>query len=72
MNDRCGLSLGTLTADDAERILQDQGVNAETANHMHSLIQQIEAAVYAGKHLTDIDATPRLLDLVKILEKELS
>jgi BatD DUF11 like domain len=71
LNDRCGLSLGTLTADDAQRILQDQGANAETANHMRALIQQIETAVYAGKHLNDIDATPRLLDLVRTLEKEL-
>jgi len=72
LNDRCGLDLGTLTADDAERILQDQGVAAVTANHMRSLIQQLETAVYAGNNFNNIDASRKLLDLVKILEKELS
>jgi superfamily II helicase len=72
LNDRCGLSIGTLTADDAERILRDQGVNAETAKNMHSLVQQFETAVYAGNNFNDAEATGNLLDLVKIIEKDIS
>ena len=72
LNDRCGLSMGTLTADDAERILGDQGINAETAKDMHSLIQQFEAAVYAGKIFNDAEAVGKLLRLVKLIEKDIS
>ena len=55
LNDRCGLSIGTLTANDAERILRDQGVNAETTKSMYLLIQRFETAVYAGNNLKDTD-----------------
>ena len=72
LNDRCGLSIGTLTADDTERILQDQGVNAETAKNMHSLVQRFETALYAGNNFNDTEATGDLLNLVKRLEKEIS
>jgi len=72
LNDRCGLSIGTLTADDTERILQDQGVNAETARSMHSLVQRFETALYAGNNVKDAKATGDLLGLVKRLEKEIS
>jgi len=72
LNDRCGLSMGTLTADDAERILKDQDVNAETAKDMHALIQQFETAVYAGNKFNDAGAVGKLLGLVKIIEKDIS
>jgi hypothetical protein len=72
LNDRCSLSIGTLTADDAERILRDQGVDAETAKNMRSLVQRFETAVYAGNHFNDSDAVGELLGLVKVIEKGLS
>ena len=72
LNDRCGLSMGTLTADDAERILADHGVNAETAKKMHSLVEQFETAVYAGNTYNDTEAVGKLLDLVKRIEKDMS
>jgi hypothetical protein len=72
LNDRCGLSIGTLTAHDTERILQDQGVSAETAKSMHSLVQRFETALYAGNNFNDAEATGDLLGLVKRLEKEIS
>ena len=72
LNDRCGLSIGTLTADDAERILRDQGVNAETAKNMYSLVQRFETAVYAGNALKDAGAAGHLLDLVKRIERDMS
>jgi len=72
LNDRFDLSIGTLTADDAGRILRDQGVMAETAKDMCSLVQRFETAVYAGNNFNDTDVTGELLALVKIIEKEIS
>jgi len=72
LNDRCGLAIGTLTADDTERILRDQGVNTETAKSMHVLVQRFETALYAGNNFNDTEATDNLLGLVKRLEKEIS
>jgi hypothetical protein len=72
LNDRCGLSMGTLTAIDAERILQKRGVSAETSKKLHSLLQQFETAVYAGNNVNDPEAAGNLLDLTKKLEKEIS
>ncbi|MDX2448102.1 MAG: BatD family protein [Desulfobacterales bacterium] len=72
LNGRFGLSIGTLTADDAERVLCDQGVIAETSKDMCTLIQRFETAVYAGNNFKDTEATGDLLALVKIIEKEIS
>ena len=71
LNDRLSLSIGTLTADDAARLLQDKGVDPETARKMRSLIQRLENTVYAGEDLKNTDAVNALLKLVKSLEKEI-
>jgi hypothetical protein len=52
--------------------LRDQGVDAETAKNMRSLVQRFETAVYAGNHFNDSDAVGELLGLVKVIEKGLS
>jgi len=72
LNDRFDLSIGTLTADDAGRVLLEQGVIAETGKDIQSLIKQFETAVYAGNNVNDTDATGALLRLVKTIEKEIS
>jgi hypothetical protein len=72
LNDRFGLSMGSLTADDAERILQDRGLDAETAGKMRSLVQHFESAVYAGNHINESDAADELLDMARLIEKEIS
>ena len=72
LNDRCSLSIGTLTADDAEKILRDQGVDVDTAKNMRSLVQRFETAVYAGNHFNDSDAVGELLGLAKVIEKGIS
>lgn len=71
LNDRFGLSIGALTADDAARLLQDKGVEPETAKKMRSLIRRLENAVYAGEDLQNTDAANDLIELVKTLEKEI-
>lgn len=71
LNDRFGLSMGTLTADDAARLLQGQSVDAETARKTQALIHRLENAVYAGEDLKHTDAANDLLELVKALEKEI-
>ncbi len=72
LNHRFGLSIGMLTADDAERILLNKGLDAETAAGMRSLLQRFETAVYAGNAFDGAAATGDLLDLVKGIEKEIS
>jgi hypothetical protein len=72
LNDRFNLSIGTLTADDAERLLKDQGVDAETAGKIHNLIQQAESMVYAGNAFNDTDIAGELLGLIKLIEKDIS
>mgnify|MGYP001813300583 CR=1 FL=1 len=72
LNDRFNLSFGTLTPDDTERILRDQGVAAATAKKIYTLIQQLEATVYKGNNTDDTDAAGDLLDVVKLIEKEIS
>lgn len=71
LNDRFSLSIGTLTADDAEKLLQARGVDTETAIKMRSLIRRLENAVYAGENFKHTDAANDLLKLVKELEKEI-
>ena len=71
LNDRFGLSVGTLTADDADGFLQKQGANSETARKMCLLIQRLENTVYAGENLKNTDAANDLIELVKALEKEI-
>ncbi len=71
LNDRFGLSLGAMTADDAEQILRSRGVGPETAIQAGSLIRQFENAVYAGTALRQTDAAEELVALVKALEKEI-
>lgn len=71
LNDRFGLSIGVLTADDAMRVLQEQGAHTDTADHIRLIIQRLERSVYAGEDLRDTGAAQELLKLVKKLEKEI-
>jgi hypothetical protein len=70
LNGRFNLSIGTLTPDEAEKLLQAKGVATDTAKKIRTLIQRLENAVYAGDDDKHVDATTDLLRLVKTLEKE--
>jgi hypothetical protein len=70
LNGRFNLSIGTLTADEAETLLQAKGVAGDTAKKIRTLIQRLENAVYAGDDGKPVDAATDLLRLAKALEKE--
>ena len=72
LNDRYNLSIGTLTADDAERILLDKGLDAETAKRVRTLMQTYETAVYAGHCFNGSEDPGEMLRLVKSIEKGMS
>ena len=70
LNGRFNLSVGTLTPDEAEKLLRANGVSTDTVKKIRTLIQQLENAVYAGDDNKPADATAYLLRLFKTLEKE--
>jgi hypothetical protein len=70
LNGRFNLSIGTLTADETETLLQAKGVAADTAKKIRTFIQRLENAVYAGDDGNPVDAATDLLRLAKALEKE--
>ena len=70
LNSRFNLSIGTLTPDEAEKLLQTKGVATDTAKKIRALIQRFENAVYVGDDTLPADATTDLLRLVKTLEKD--
>jgi hypothetical protein len=70
LNGRFNLSIGTLTPDEVEKLLQARGVATDTAKKIRTLIQRLENAVYAGDDGKPVDATTDLLRLAKTLEKK--
>jgi len=71
LNDRFGLSIGVLTANDAMRVLREQGARTDTADHIRLIIQRIEQSVYGGEDPKNEDVAKELLKLVKGVEKEI-
>ena len=71
LNNRFGLSIGVLTADEAVRVLRVQGIGTETAERMGSLIGKLEDAVYTGKAQVLTDLGKDVSELVKAIEKEI-
>jgi hypothetical protein len=70
LNSRFNLSMGTLTPDETEKLLQAKGAAADTTQKIGTFIQRLENAVYAGDDTKPADAATKLLGLVKRLEKE--
>ena len=70
LNNRFGLSYGSLTPQEAFEILTSQGVGTEMAEKMLKIMQQLENAEYTGKGMEasalDIDLVP----FIKRIEKE--
>ncbi len=71
LNDRFSLSLGTVTADDAVRLLQAHDVAGNSIDRIGTLMKKIEVAVYTGDDRQNSEAGPELLALIKNLEKEI-
>jgi len=70
LNSRFNLSIGTLTPNEAEKLLPGKGVATDTIKKIGAFIQRLENAVYAGDDTKPADATTELLGLVKRLEKD--
>ncbi|MBW1861480.1 MAG: BatD family protein, partial [Deltaproteobacteria bacterium] len=71
LNERFGLSVGTLTSDEAAVILESHGVNIETAKKMRKLIGKLEDAVYTGKGDEASEMGKQIPKLVKQIEREI-
>ena len=70
LNNRFNLSIGTLTPDETEKLLQAKGAAVDTTQKIGTFIQRLENAVYAGDDTKPTNAATELLGLVKRLEKE--
>jgi hypothetical protein len=70
LNNRFGLSYGSLTPQEAFKILTSQGVGTETAEKMQIIMQQLENAEYTGKGMEAIAIDTDLAPFIKRIEKE--
>lgn len=70
LNSRFGLSYGSLTPQEAVKILISQGVGADTAETLQNIMQQLENAEYTGKGMEAAAIDSDLVLLIKRIEKE--
>jgi len=72
LNDRLGLSLGSVTPGEAADILASRGVDADTTKAAEVLLQRIEDAIYAGNLVEwGPEDCAEACRLVKDLEKKI-
>jgi len=71
VNDRLGLSLGSLTPEEAGTILRARGVSQTTVQELKGLVQRIEDAVYTGKGNEPCHMGKEAPQLIKQIEKEI-
>ncbi|MCD4716890.1 MAG: BatD family protein [Desulfobacterales bacterium] len=70
-NDRFGLSLGSLTPDEAAGIMESKGVSPETTGKMKNVIKTLEDAVYTGKGHDSCEMGENIPKLIRQVEKEI-
>jgi hypothetical protein len=70
-NDRFGLSLGSLTPDEAAGILESKGVSPETTGKVRNVMQALEDVVYTGKGAQPCKIGEDLPKLIRQVEKEI-
>lgn len=71
LNDRFGLSLGSLTPEEARKILSSRAVSLETAERLSSLVRRLEDTIYTGKGHEPFDTEVDIPKLIKQIEKEI-
>jgi len=71
INDRLGLRLATLTAQEAAAILTSRGVSDETAGRLRDLLHQAEGAIYAGKSRVPALNAEEVPKIARAIEREL-
>jgi hypothetical protein len=70
-NDRFGLTLASLTPDDAAGILISKGVTSETADKIRSVLQQVENAIYTGVGQGPGGIGGEITGLIREIEREM-
>jgi hypothetical protein len=71
LNDRFALTLGSLTPDDASKILKSKGVGPDTAMKLRAILEILEDAIYTGKGSEACDVGEDLPRLIKEIEREI-
>jgi hypothetical protein len=69
LNDRFGLSLGSLTPKEAAEVLESKGISVETAGKLQNIVQELEDAIYTGKGNETWDMNEDIPKLIKQIEK---
>ena len=70
LNDRFGLSLGSVTAEEAAVILASNGVSSDATERFRTIFQQLEDAVFTGKGQEPCGTEEELSELIRQIEKE--
>jgi len=70
-NDRFGLTLGSLTPDEAVEIMESKGVSPETTGKMKNVIKTLEDSVYTGKGHANCEMGENIPKLIRQMEKEI-
>jgi hypothetical protein len=70
-NDRFGLTLASLTPEDAAGILTSKGVREETAASLRDAMRRIENAIYAGKGQVAHGIGQEIPGIVREIEREI-
>ena len=70
-NDRFGLTLASLTPEDAAGILTSKGVRKETAGSLRDAMGRIENAIYAGKGQVADGIGQEITGIVREIEREI-
>ena len=71
LNDRFGLSLGSLTPNEAIEILRSHGVGVGTAEKLQSILKRLEDVIYTGKGHEPCGMGEDISRLIKQIEKEI-
>jgi len=71
LNERFGLSLGSLTSEEAAGILRSEGVSLDTVQKIQAILKGLEDAVYTGKGQKACALGEDASQLVKQIEKEI-
>jgi hypothetical protein len=71
LNERFGLSLGSMTSVEAAEILKSRGVSHNTAQKIHNILTRLEDAIYTGKGHNACPLGKDISQLVRQVEKEI-
>ncbi|HBF43236.1 MAG TPA: hypothetical protein DDW42_06315 [Desulfobacteraceae bacterium] len=71
LNERFGLSIGSMTPDDAIEILKARGVSDQTAKKLQVILQGLESSIYSGKGQGPVDIEENIPRLINKIEREL-